>query len=119
MEERRRQFIPGLGILLLAIVLLSAVGSLLHDYREVGYEGVGALLWGGAVLLTFILGTAHLSRRVLPLQNNLGWAEGFRLLWRSYRQYMLWLPPLRQLRRRHQWRDLAAQDHGRQGATGR
>ena len=84
MEERRRQFIPGLGILLLAIVLLSAVGSLLHDYREVGYEGVGALLWGGAVLLTFILGTAHLSRRVLPLQNNLGWAEGFRLLWRSY-----------------------------------
>ena len=84
MEERRRQFIPGLGILLLAALLLGAVGSLLHDYREVGYEATGALIWGGAVLITFLLGTAHLSRRVLPLQSNLGWAEGFRLLWRSY-----------------------------------
>ena len=84
MEEERRQFIPGLGILLLAALLLAAVGALLHDYREVEYRGVGALLWGGAVLITFVLGTVHLSRRVLPLQNNLGWAEGFRLLWRSY-----------------------------------
>ena len=84
MEEQRRQFIPGLGILLLAALLLGAIGALLHDYREVEYRGVGALLWGGAVLITFVLGTVHLSRRVLPLQNNLGWAEGFRLLWRSY-----------------------------------
>lgn len=84
MEEQRRQFIPGLGILLLAALLLGAVGALLHDYREVEYRGVGALLWGGGVLITFVLGTVHLSRRVLPLQNNLGWAEGFRLLWRSY-----------------------------------
>lgn len=84
MEEERRQFIPGLGILLLAALLLAAVGALLHDYREVEYRGVGALLWGGAVLITFVLGTVHLSRRVLPLQSNLGWAEGFRLLWRSY-----------------------------------
>ena len=84
MEEQRRQFIPGLGILLLAALLLGAIGALLHDYREVEYRGVGALLRGGAVLITFVLGTVHLSRRVLPLQNNLGWAEGFRLLWRSY-----------------------------------
>ncbi len=84
MEEQRREFIPGLGILLLAALLLAALGALLHDYRGVEYRGVGALLWGGAVLITFVLGTIHLSRRLLPLQNNLGWAEGFRLLWRSY-----------------------------------
>ena len=84
MEEPRRQFIPGPGILMLAILLLGAVGALLHDYREVPYDAVGALLWGGGVLLTFLLGLAHLSRRLLPIPGNLGWAEGFRLLWRSY-----------------------------------
>jgi regulator of protease activity HflC (stomatin/prohibitin superfamily) len=84
MEEPRRQFIPGPGMLLLAILLLGAVGALLHDFRDVPYNAVGALLWGGGVLLTFLLGTAHLSRRLLPIPGNLGWTEGFRLLWRSY-----------------------------------
>jgi regulator of protease activity HflC (stomatin/prohibitin superfamily) len=84
MEEPRRQFIPGPGILMLAILLLGAVGALLHDYRDVPYDAVGAFLWGGAVLLTFVLGTTHISRRVLPIQGTLGWTEGFRLLWRSY-----------------------------------
>lgn len=84
MEEPRRQFIPGPGILMLAILLLGAVGALLHDYREVPYNAVGALLWGGAVLVTFLLGMAHLSRRLLPIPGNVGWTEGFRLLWRSY-----------------------------------
>jgi regulator of protease activity HflC (stomatin/prohibitin superfamily) len=31
-----------------------------------------------------LLGTAYVSRRLLPLQSNLGWSEGFRLLWRNY-----------------------------------
>lgn len=84
MEERDRQLIPGLGTLLLAIILLGAAGALLHDANGVGYEVVGALLWGGAVIVTFLLGTAYLSRRLLPLQGNLGWSEGFRLLWRNY-----------------------------------
>jgi len=84
MEEPRRQFIPGPGILMLAILLLGAAGALLHDYRDVPYDAVGAVLWGGAVLVTFLLGTTHLSRRLLPIQGNLGWTEGFRLLWRSY-----------------------------------
>ena len=84
MEEPRRQFIPGPGILMLAILLLGAAGALLHDYRDVPYDAVGAILWGGAVLVTFLLGTTHLSRRLLPIQGNLGWTEGFRLLWRSY-----------------------------------
>ena len=30
MEERERQFIPGLGILLLAILFLGGIGTLLH-----------------------------------------------------------------------------------------
>ena len=84
MEEPRRQFIPGLGILLLAAVLLGTVGALLHDFRGVGHGRVGALIWGGGVLVTFVLGTAYISRRLLPLQGNAGWGKGFELLWRSY-----------------------------------
>jgi regulator of protease activity HflC (stomatin/prohibitin superfamily) len=84
MEERDRQFIPGLGFLTLAIILLGAIGSLLHDSNEVPFGVGGAILWGGAALISFVLGTAYVSRRLLPLQGNLGWSEGFRLLWRNY-----------------------------------
>lgn len=84
MDTRDRQFIPGLGVLLLAILALGAVGWLLHDFNGVRFAGGGALIWGGGVLITFVLGTAYLSRRLLPLQGNLGWSEGFRLLWRNY-----------------------------------
>lgn len=84
MEQPRRRFIPGPGTLLLATILLGVVGALLHDFRGVDIGRMGALLWGGGVFITFVLGTIHLSRRVLPLQGNVGWSEGFRLLWRSY-----------------------------------
>lgn len=84
MEKEERQFIPGLSILLLAIFLLGVIGALLHDFKGVGYGAAGAFIWGGATLVTFILGTAYLSRRLLPLQDNPGWSEGFRLLWRNY-----------------------------------
>lgn len=84
MAERERQFIPGLGILLLAIILLGAIGALLHDTNGVPLGPAGAIMWGGAVLVTFVLGTAYISRRLLPLQGNAGWSEGFRLLWRNY-----------------------------------
>jgi regulator of protease activity HflC (stomatin/prohibitin superfamily) len=84
MEAKEKQRIPGLGSWLLAILLLGGVGALLHDFNGVGYGAAGALIWGGAVLLTFVLCTAYVSRRVLPLQDNAGWSAGFRLLWRNY-----------------------------------
>lgn len=84
MEARGRQFIPGLGVLLLAILLLGAIGWVIHDFNGVSFAEGGALIWGGGVLITFVLGTAYLSRRLLPVQGNLGWSEGFRLLWRNY-----------------------------------
>lgn len=84
MEERDRQFIPGLGTLLLAIILLGAIGAFLHDANGVGYDAAGAFLWGGGAFISFLLGTAYISRRLLPIQGNVGWSEGFRLLWRNY-----------------------------------
>lgn len=84
MEKRERQFIPGLSVLLLAVLVMGGIGMLLHDFNGVGYGAVGALLWGGALFVTFLLGTVFLSRRLLPIQGNIGWTEGFRLLWRNY-----------------------------------
>lgn len=84
MEKRERQFIPGLSVLLLSVVVFGLIGSLLHDYKGVPYGAVGGVIWAGALLLTFLLGTAFISRRLLPVQGNPGWSEGFRLLWRNY-----------------------------------
>jgi hypothetical protein len=84
MEKRERQFIPGLSVLLLAILLFGGIGLFLRDARGVAYGVAGAIIWGGAVLVTFLLGTIYLSRRVLPIHGNPGWSEGFRLLWRNY-----------------------------------
>lgn len=84
MEKRGRQFIPGIGILLLAAFLLGIVGALLHDFRGVSFGDVGSIIWAGAVLVSFLLGTAYISRLLLPVQGNMGWSEGFRLLWRNY-----------------------------------
>ena len=84
MEARERQRIAGLGTLVLAIVVLGAIGWVIRDFNGVRFAQVGALVWGGGVLVTFVLGTAYLSRRLLPLQTNQGWSDGFRLLWRNY-----------------------------------
>lgn len=84
MDTKERQFIPGLGILVLTILLMGAIGALLHDFNGVELGAGGAMIWGGAVLITFVLGTAYMSRRLLPVGGNLGWSEGFRLLWRNY-----------------------------------
>lgn len=84
MEKRERQFIPGLSILLLSAVLLGLVGALLRDFRGVSYGVIGALIWAGALFVTFLLGTIYISRRLLPLPDNPGWAEAFNLLWRNY-----------------------------------
>jgi regulator of protease activity HflC (stomatin/prohibitin superfamily) len=84
MENRSRQFIPGLSVLLLALLLFSGLGLLLQDSRGVAYGPVGALIWGGAVAVTFLLGIVYLSRWLLPLRGNIGWSEGFSLLLRNY-----------------------------------
>lgn len=84
MEDQQRQFIPGLGILVLTIILLGVVGAILHDFNGVEFGRYGAIIWGLAALFTFVLGTAYLSRRLLPIQDNLGWSDGFRLLWNNY-----------------------------------
>lgn len=84
MKERRFQFAPGLGVLLAAAVVLGAIGFSLHDFRELQYGPVGAILWVGALLIAFTLGTIYLSRVLLPLPDDPGWSRSFRLLWKSY-----------------------------------
>lgn len=84
MEDQERRFIPGPGILLLTITLLGVIGAMLRDYNDVRFGLFGAIIWGGATLSAFVLGTAYLSRRLLPIQSDPGWSGGFRLLWKNY-----------------------------------
>ncbi len=84
MRKREREFILGPKSLLLWAVIATLIGVFLHDFKGVPYGWVGGLIWGGALLATFLLGVSFLSRRLLPVQGNLGWSEGFRLLWRNY-----------------------------------
>jgi regulator of protease activity HflC (stomatin/prohibitin superfamily) len=84
MKQRTNQFAPGLGVLLAAAVLLGAIGFMLHDFRELRYGPIGAFLWAGALLVAFTLGTIYLSRVLLPLPDDPGWSQSFRLLWQSY-----------------------------------
>lgn len=84
MKQSKRQFAPGLGVLLLAAVILGAVGFVLHDYNGVQYRVVGTLLWVGALFAAFALGTVYLSRVLLPLPDDPGWSSALLLLWKSY-----------------------------------
>lgn len=84
METRKKPFAPGLGTLLLATVLLTLIGFLLRDFRNVPYGGVGGIIWLAALLGSFVLGTVYLSRVLLPIQSKSSWTEGLRLLYRQY-----------------------------------
>lgn len=83
-DEGERQFIPGLGILLLAIGVAAVIGSLLQDARGVPFGRGGGLIWVVALLGTFALGLVYLAQYLLPLQGNAGWSESFRILLRNY-----------------------------------
>jgi regulator of protease activity HflC (stomatin/prohibitin superfamily) len=83
-DKRDNQFAPGLGILLLAVLLAAVIGSLFSDAKGVPYGLVGGLIWVVALLGTFSLGLVYLAQYLLPLQGNAGWSESFRILLRNY-----------------------------------
>jgi hypothetical protein len=83
-DKRDNQFAPGLGILLLAVVLAVVIGSLFSDAKGVPYGLVGGLIWVVALMGTFSLGLVYLAQYLLPLQGNAGWSESFRILLRNY-----------------------------------
>lgn len=92
MSKRTSRFAPRLPVLLLVAVLLGLTGYFLRDFRGVAYGPLGSVLWLGALLISFVLGTVYLSRVLLPIPGNAGWTEGFRLLWRHYLQGSPGLP---------------------------
>ncbi len=85
-DERERQFAPGFGSLLLAMVVALVLGSLLSDSRGVPFGRGGGFIWAVILLVTFALGLIYLAQYLLPLQGSAGWSESFRLLLRNYFQ---------------------------------
>ena len=77
---------PELGVLglLLAMIILGVIVAFLADYNGLRYGNLGALIWIGVTLFTFIFGLLFYAQYVLPKQGHAGWAEGFELLIRYY-----------------------------------
>lgn len=66
--------------LLLALVVLGAVGAFLADANGVPFGGLGALVWMTVTAVFFLLGLLYFGQFILPLGGEDGWVEGFRLL---------------------------------------
>lgn len=75
-----------LGIfgLLLAMIILGTIVAFLADYNGLRYGNLGALIWIGVTLFTFLFGLLFYAQYVLPKQGHEGWTEGFELLTRYY-----------------------------------
>lgn len=75
-----------LGVLglILALVILSAIGRFLADATGHRYGLFGLFWWAAAVFVPFLLAMLYYALFVLPNPGVEGWAEGLRLLWRNY-----------------------------------
>lgn len=80
MDKSKRGFAPGPITLFFAVVLAALVGSLLHDARGVPFGYLGGILWGGALLASFILTILYVGRRVTAYESTSGWSDAVRLI---------------------------------------
>jgi regulator of protease activity HflC (stomatin/prohibitin superfamily) len=74
----------GVILLLLAMVILGAVGYFLNDATGYPYNTFGFFWWSLAVFMWFTVGMLYYALFVLPIAGNEGWAEGLRLLTRNF-----------------------------------
>jgi regulator of protease activity HflC (stomatin/prohibitin superfamily) len=74
----------GIAGLLVALVILSAIGYALADATEYAYRWFGFFWWGTAVFVAFLLGLLYYALFILPIPGVEGWAEGLHLLVRNY-----------------------------------
>jgi regulator of protease activity HflC (stomatin/prohibitin superfamily) len=70
--------------LILALVIMGAIGRFLSDATGYAYGWFGMFWWTTAVFVPFLLGLLYFALFVLPIPGVEGWAEGMRLIWRNY-----------------------------------
>ncbi len=70
--------------LILAMLILGAIGWFLKDATGYPYRAYGAIWWATAVFMAFMVGFLYYALFVLPIPGSEGWAEGLRLLTRNY-----------------------------------
>lgn len=83
-SQGKQRLEPGVLGLILALVIFSAVGRFLADAAGIQYGLFGLFWWAAAVFVPFLLSMLYYALFVLPTPGVEGWAEGLRLLWRSY-----------------------------------
>lgn len=82
-QTKQRTELGVLG-LILALVIMGAIGRFLQDATGYPYGWFGMFWWTTAVFVPFLLGLLYFAMFVLPTPGMEGWAEGLRLLWRNY-----------------------------------
>lgn len=71
---------PYTGLILLAAAILAGSAYFLADSLGVRYGVLGSLLWLAAFVVTVALVLINYARSVLPVEGDVGWYEGARLL---------------------------------------
>jgi len=74
----------GVLSLILAMVILGAIGWFGKDATGYPYGAYGMVWWAAAVFVAFTMGLLYYALFVLPIAGNEGWAEGLRLLVHNY-----------------------------------
>lgn len=75
---------PGVILLILAALLVTAVGLTLNDAVGVSFGATISTVWFAVLIVSFLFGLLFYARFILPLHGSEGWGEGLRLLLRHY-----------------------------------
>ncbi|MCB9419690.1 MAG: hypothetical protein H6667_07790 [Ardenticatenaceae bacterium] len=75
---------PGVIILIVVAILVTAVGLTLKDATGQSYGSILGIVWAAALIVSFLFGLLFYARYILPLSGSEGWSEGLRLLYRHY-----------------------------------
>lgn len=75
---------PGVIVLIVAAIVVTAVGLTLEDALGEPYGSILGVVWFAALIVSFLFGLLFYARYILPLFGSEGWSEGLRLLYRHY-----------------------------------
>ncbi|MEJ2750077.1 MAG: hypothetical protein P8183_19545, partial [Anaerolineae bacterium] len=64
---------PGVILLIIAALLVTAVGLTLKDAQGYPYGTTISTVWFAALIVSFLFGLLFYARFVLPLQGSEGW----------------------------------------------
>jgi hypothetical protein len=65
---------PGVIILIVVAIVVTAVGLTLKDAIGEPYGSILGIVWFGALIVSFLFGLLFYARYILPLSGSEGWS---------------------------------------------